>query len=328
MKKRAIVSIFLSIALLAAGIGFAVNSLGGFPPGPPESGSPGTGKSGAPATDGGSSAGQAQSASEPQPVAVQVAEAERRDLRGEVELNGEIEAANRVSVYPEVSGTVQRIEVAEGQYVAKDEALVQVDSSRPGAQYQASPVESPIAGTVVSVRTEQGAQAGPSAPVAVVATLNRMRITVEVPERYAAVVKRGMQAEVDAFAFQDRAYRATVSSVEPVLDSGTRSKAVKLRFSRARSELEPGMFVRVSLPLRRAADTVAVPFRAIVQEGGEQYVYTVADGIARRVQVRSGIIADDTVQIVEGLEAGSSVVTEGIEELRPNRPVSIKEGGA
>jgi membrane fusion protein (multidrug efflux system) len=88
------------------------------------------------------------------------------------------------------------------------------------------------------------------------------------------------------------------------------------------------MFVRVSLPLRRAADTVAVPFRAIVQEGGEQYVYTVADGIARRVQVRSGIIADDTVQIVEGLEAGSSVVTEGIEELRPNRPVSIKEGGA
>jgi multidrug efflux pump subunit AcrA (membrane-fusion protein) len=364
MKKRTVVSIVISIALLAAASFIAFNSLDGFPPGrgiagpggPPP---PGSGADGPPspeaesrsqrgassedaASEDASSEGAAESAAAERPAGertaarggstqsgptvVAVTTAERRDLLGDVRLNGEIEAASTVTIYPEVSGTVERLEVVEGSYVQEDQPVAFIDSSRPGAQFQASPVRSPIAGTIITVQIERGAQAGPQVPVATVATLNRLQVEVEVPERYASALRRGMEGSFTAASYGEQAFPAVVSSVEPILDAATRSKGITLRATGSTSGLEPGMFVRVSLPLRRAPDVVTVPFRAIAQEGGGEYVYTVEDGIARRVRVRTGVIADNAVEIRGGIEAGATVITDGLQQVRPNQPVRLAGG--
>jgi membrane fusion protein (multidrug efflux system) len=134
-----------------------------------------------------------------------------------------------------------------------------------------------------------------------------------------------MSATFESFAVSGGEYRGAVISVEPTIDPASRSKQVELRIDGGGDGLEPGMFVSVGLPLDRVEEAVSVPFRAIVQEGGNEYVYTVEEGAARRVAVRTGIIAQDRVEVVSGLEAGQTVVTEGHQELRPGRPVSVVE---
>jgi multidrug efflux pump subunit AcrA (membrane-fusion protein) len=260
-----------------------------------------------------------------EPARVSVTRAGRATLIGTVRLNGEVEAANRVQVYPDVGGTVRRIEVTEGRYVELDQPLLYIDPSRPGAEFQDSPVRAPIAGTVVSIDVERGAEVQPATPLATVSSLDRLRVEIEIPERYASRVRRGMSATFESFAVREDGYRGAVVSVEPTIDPASRSKQVKLRIDGGGDGLEPGMFVSVGLPLDRVEEAVSVPFRAIVQEGGNEYVYTVEDGAARRVAVRTGIIAQDRVEVVSGLEAGKTVVTEGHQELRPGRPVSVVE---
>lgn len=332
MKKKTIVSAVISVVLLAAALFLVLRSFGMVPPGGaagPAGGAPG---SGAGSTDGGPDSPSASSdAANPEgtraeAAPVSVARSVRGDLAGDIRLNGEIEAANRVTVFPEVAGTVNRIEAVEGRTVRLDEPLLYVDPSRPGADFQESPVRSPIAGTVVSIDVERGEEVRPTAAVATVATLAEVRVSVEVPERYVSVVEPGMSATFTSFAVDDGEYPGEVVSVEPTIDPDSRSKLVKLRIDGRTGELEPGMFVRVSLPLARATDAVTIPFRALVQEGGDEYIYTVDDGAARRVSVRTGIIADGRVEIRDGIEANQTVVVEGHRRLRPGRPVSIVEG--
>jgi membrane fusion protein (multidrug efflux system) len=158
-------------------------------------------------------------------------------------------------------------------------------------------------------------------PVATVATLDELRVSVEVPERYVPALEPRMEGKITSFAAKGSDFDAVVEKIEPTIDSSTRSKLVKLGIEESSGELSAGMFVRVELPLERALDAVSVPFEAVVQEGGEEYVYTVENGVARRVSVRTGIIAGDRVEITGGLEKGVRVIVEGHQELRPGKPV-------
>ena len=330
MKAKTIISTLVSVLVIGAALFIALRSFGVLPPGGAEAGAGAAAESPEAARSGQTDAGSGSGAGSPgtgraeaqaEPARVRVVRAERGSLVGTVQLNGEIEAANRIMVYPDVAGTVDSVEATEGRYVGVDEPLLYVDPSKPGSEFQASPVRSPIAGTVVSVDVERGQEVQPSLPLVTVASLDRMRVNVEVPERYASAVVPGMEATFTSFAVADGEFSGSVVSVDPTIDPSSRSKSVELRIVDRAGKLEPGMFVRVSLPLDRAEDVVLLPFRAVVQEGGEEYVYVVEDETARRTPVSTGIIAQDRVEIRSGIEPGQTVVTEGHQELRPGRPV-------
>lgn len=310
MKKKPIISavavvLLLGGALLVAYLTFASG-----------------GSSAPPSGEGGQASGDAPDQQE-SAVPVTVAESARESIAGLIELNGEVEAANRVSLFPEVGGRVNRIDVAEGERVVADEAVIFVDPSRPGSDFQESPVRSPIEGVVVEITAEVGAEVARSSALATVATIGDVTISLEVPERYAAVVERGMRGDATLFAAEEIAFEAVVTVVEPQVDGATRTKRVTLEPLSPVPTLEPGMSVTVALPLERADGVVTVPFEALVQEGGEQYLYVVDEGAARRVAVRTGIIAGERVELRSGLQEQVEVIVEGHQRLRPGRPVEV-----
>jgi multidrug efflux pump subunit AcrA (membrane-fusion protein) len=307
MKKKPIISVVVIALLLGGALATAFFAFGPGGGAPPEAGA---GETGEP--------GRAASA-----VPVTVAESLREDIAGAVEFNGEVEAATRVSLFPEVGGTVTRMEISEGERVSAEEAVIFVDPSRPGSEFQESPVRSPIEGVVVEISTEIGAEVARSSSLATVATTGDVSISVEVPERYAAVVQRGMTGVVSAYAGGENGFEAVVTSVEPQVDAETRSKTVILEPLRGAPTLQPGMAIRAALPVDRAQEVVTVPFEALVQEGGERYLYVVEEGAARRLTVRTGIIAGDRVEIRSGLGEAAQVIVEGHQRLRPGRPVEV-----
>ena len=72
------------------------------------------------------------------------------DLNGYLEFGGDVSAVSSVDVLPDTSGKISRIYVSVGDVVKKDQILAEVDASRPGMTYSASPVKAPVAGTVTS----------------------------------------------------------------------------------------------------------------------------------------------------------------------------------
>jgi membrane fusion protein (multidrug efflux system) len=71
-----------------------------------------------------------------------------------------------------------------------------------------------------------------------------------------------------------------------------------------------------------------IPEESIFPVGDDKYVYKVVDGRAQRQKVEIGQRRDGKVEIVGGLRASDTVVTDGIVKLRDGAPVRIANAPA
>jgi len=87
--------------------------------------------------------------------------------------------------------------------------------------------------------------------------------------------------------------------------------------------LRAGMFLTVTL-LRENIEGLMIPEQALVPERSTQSVFVVtADNIAEQRLVKTGRRRPGEVEILEGLEPGERVVSEGMQKARNGMAVTI-----
>lgn len=244
-------------------------------------------------------------------------------LRSYVMLTGEAAAATQIRIFPEVAGKVDRIEVSVGSRVGPQTTLLTVDPSRPGTRYEASPVRSPIAGTVTEILVNRGESVSTTTPAAVVATVGDLELKVRLPERYASIVTGRTTALVSFDAIPNRAVEVSVKRMQPVIDPVSRSKEIVFSIPPGTPGIEPGMFASLKLVSREVSNAVVVPFEAIVQEADASYVFIVEGGRGMKRPVSIGLLAGESVEVLSGLAGGESVVTVGQTFLEDGSPVTV-----
>jgi len=262
---------------------------------------------------------------EPSAVTVTAVTLAPRAIRKTIKLSGDVTSRSRVSVYPDTAGKVVRYEVAVGSSVRKGAVIARVDPSRPGSPYAENPVRSPIDGTVISLPYARGGTVAASSEIAVVGRLDDLEIVVDVPERYAGVLKPGLPASVRFVAYPDDVFSATVSRVSPVVDPSTRTVETRLGIERGNGKARPGMFADVSLVAEERAGVLGVPKAAVRSYNGEPVVYVVGpEGKAERRAVGVGLMTDADTELVSGVGAGETVVVSG--SVSAGTPVRVAEG--
>lgn len=237
-------------------------------------------------------------------------------LHDYIETNGDIEAVNSVSVYPNIGGKIVSTEVGLGSAVRKGDVIAKVDPSVPGSSYSLSPVYSPISGRVVSAPLKAGTTVTTSTAVAIVGDVASLQITAQIAERYVAALKNGLKAEITLEAYPDAVFHATVTHVSPVVDSTTRTKEIILTFDNNDQRINAGMFGKVKLYTYDYGGYVTVPSDAIVTKSDKLYVYVLKDtATVEQREITKGNTVDGIVQIVSGVNPGDSVVVEGEQVL-------------
>lgn len=146
--------------------------------------------------------------------------------------------------------------------------------------------------------------------------LTSLKLDVRVPERLLAQVKKGQSIRVGFDAYPQREFVAQVETVDSVIESAGRSIVVRGRIDNSDDLLRPGMFARARLVIGVREAAVMVPEESVLASAEGQYVYAVADGQAQRRDVRTGARQDGRIEILEGVQAGESVVTAGQLKLR------------
>lgn len=115
-----------------------------------------------------------------------------------------------------------------------------------------------------------------------------------------------------------------VRTVVPVGDAVSRMVEVRLEVSEG--EWLVGTPVQVSLPSDAPVSTVAVPRDALVERGGQAFVYKVGDdNTAEQLAVDSKAIVGLWVGISDGIAAGEQVIVRGAERLQPGQAVEVIE---
>lgn len=252
-------------------------------------------------------------------VSVRTMTAEITTLHGYVNTNGEVESQNSVSVYPDMGGKVISTSVMLGSSVKKNDIIAYVDPSEPGTNYRSSPVYAPISGSVISTPLKNGKKVTTSTAIAIIGDINNLQVTANVPERYVAVLKKGLKAEVSVEAYPGVIFAATVSRVSPVVDATTRTKEVILTFDRHDERINAGMFAKVKLYTEDYSGAVVMPSDALVQNGDDFFAYIVNSSgggeTVSKVKVEKGKTVDGYVQILSGVKEGDKVVIQGMTSL-------------
>ncbi|MFP4565895.1 MAG: efflux RND transporter periplasmic adaptor subunit [Spirochaetaceae bacterium] len=244
--------------------------------------------------------------------AVNVTRPVRGEIKDYLELNGDVEAASSVDVYPDNNGEVVDMRVRVGQTVSRDEIIAEIDRSRPGQQFEPSPVRAPIAGTVTRRYVSVGSTVEPSVPVVEISETATLEIRTRVAERFVSLVREGQEAAVFLEAYPDARFPARVTELSPVVDPATRTMGITLEFLRPDSRIKAGMFVGIRLVTAARRDVVKVQSEAVVRRFDAPYVFVVTeDDTVEQREVTLGISIGNQTEIVEGVEADEQVVIQG-----------------
>ncbi len=234
-------------------------------------------------------------------------------LHGYVIANGEIESQNSVNVYPDTSGKVIETNVMLGSTVRRNDIIAYVDPSAPGQYFKKSPVYSPISGSIISTPLKNGTTVSTSTVIAIVGDISNLQVSADIPERYVAVLKQGLKAEVSVEAYPDVVFYATVTRVSPVVDTTSRTKEVILHFDEKDSRVNAGMFGKIKLYTEDYSGYPVMPSDALVSLNDEFYAYVVKESgdVVEKRKVKTGQTVDGKIQILEGISEGEKVVIQG-----------------
>ncbi len=245
-------------------------------------------------------------------VNISASEAEIKEFIQTTRFQGEVttEEAN-ISVIPETSGTLKSIQVRKGDKVEEGETIAFVDPSRPGSQYELSPVVAKISGTVISLDATPGSAVSSSSSIVTLMPEKTLYVATDIPERYVSTLSIGLDGTVTSVAYANKSYPVEVSYISPMLDSTSRTLPVELTFTTSSDGIMEGMYVSVDLVTERIEEALVVPSSAVSSYAGRSIVYIIENGTALRRTVETGSSNTTETVILSGISAGDVVVTAG-----------------
>lgn len=202
---------------------------------------------------------------------------------------------------------VTDILVREGEIVTENQELARLTAppgpppagARPGTMS----LRAPAAGMVIQVATIVGAPASPQAPpMFKLAVNNDLELDVEVPSIHMLKLNPGASARITRDDAPDIVGRVRV--VSPEIDRKTQLGHVRVTLPKDPS-LKPGMFARANIDARRSCG-VAIPRSAV----DHLTIQVVRGDTVETRKVRTGLVSDSNIEILDGLTVGEIVVAD------------------
>lgn len=168
-----------------------------------------------------------------------------------------------------------------------------------------------LGGVILKRDVEPGDLAFPNMPLMQIGDPRDLWVTATVDERDVVRLRPGQRALLKSDAWPGRVLHGRLAEVTPGGDPAQRA-------FRARIVPEAGVGLPVGLSLEvnivtRERRGVLVPAAAV--RGGA--VWTIAEGRARRVPVRTGIAGAERIEILSGLAAGTELIAAPPDDLQP-----------
>lgn len=183
-------------------------------------------------------------------------------------------------------------------------------------------LRAPMAGTVAGLAANPGDQLAAGAVIASIVARGDLRARIGIDPAVAFRIHPGMAIAIQAVN-GGASVTVPVVGVDPQVDATTRLAAVFVRIP-AGSGLSAGQPVRATLTVGATTTGISIPYAALLDDGGQTYVFVVRGGVAKRVPVVPGNGTGDMVQVLKGLNPGDRVVVEGGTALDDGMKVRVQ----
>lgn len=254
-------------------------------------------------------------------IPVKVMEVRLKDIQNTLDYVGDIKAQDEAEVFPKVSGKIAEKLKEDGAGVNKGDIIAYIDRDEVGFSYEKAPIESPLSGIIGRVYVDKGMSVNAQTAVALVVDMDKVKIELNIPEKYLHKVSLEQVAHIGVDAYPDKTFTGNVTKISPVVDLDTRTAPIEIIIPNEEHFLKPGMFARVRLVIEEHKDVPVILKEAILGD----YVYVVSADIAQKRDIKRGIQKGADVEVTEGLKAGDLVVIMGQQRLQDGVGVIVEK---
>lgn len=164
-------------------------------------------------------------------------------------------------------------------------------------------------------------------PLVVLMDISRVKVGVDIAEKRIGEVKVDQRAQVRVDGYPGRAFEGRVIDVVPFVNPLSRTFKVKIEILNQNRLLKSGMFARARIVTDQREDSLVLPACAVLEKNEEKIVYLVAGSRAKIRRVETGLVTEDEVEIISGVDPGDIVIVNGHFGLRDGAEVSLSQGG-
>jgi len=191
------------------------------------------------------------------------------------------------------------------------------------AQLAKTAIVAPFSGKIGLRSISVGEYLTPSTAIANLLSINPVKISFSVPEKYIGQIKTNTEVSFTTDA-SGKVFKGKVFAIEPGVNQQTRTLQIKALAPNANGELLPGSFAKIKLALASLNNAILIPTEAVIPVLKGKIVYVSKDGKAQQVNVETSTRTADRILVTSGLNIGDTVLTTGAMSVKPDAPVKVK----
>ena len=207
---------------------------------------------------------------------------------------------------------------SEIQYLQAQTSMIsqQKAVSQMKAQLAKTKIIAPFNGVIDELITERGQVVGPGQGLMRIVNLNNMFVSTAVPESYIGKLKVGNPVAVDLTSL-GKTYTGKIRQVANNVNPNNRSFSIEVSVPNTDNLLRPNQVAKLKIIDYTNKNAVVVPSNVIQEDAnGDQFVFVATaiknkTGIAKKVIVTVGKTSENNTEILSGLDADMTIVSEG-----------------
>ena len=184
-------------------------------------------------------------------------------------------------------------------------------------------IKAPFQGFVAERLVSPGQYLQPQAPIMRLVQLHPLKVTAEVPEKFAPWMQTGRDLAVRVDAFPSETFKGRIVRISPSVSLRSRAFAIEGEVPNADGRLKPGTFARLQITTDHVDRAITIPATAVQSRYGTNRVFVVANGAIQGREVVLGDRLGDRVEVSSGLDAGMTVVAADVEQLADGMKVTV-----
>jgi membrane fusion protein, multidrug efflux system len=183
-------------------------------------------------------------------------------------------------------------------------------------------IRAPFDGFTGIRNVSEGAFLSPGTVLTVLEDLSRLKLEFTVPEVYAATIKKGHRVSFRTDGIPG-SHGAIIEAFDPSVNETTGNLQVLALVNRPDPALKAGVAVSIDFLTTSPAPALFIPTQALVPVAGGYNIFALENGKASVRKVTTGIRSDKTVEIVNGIDPGDTILLTGFMRVRQGSPVKI-----
>jgi RND family efflux transporter MFP subunit len=156
----------------------------------------------------------------------------------------------------------------------------------------------------------------------------KLRVYVNVPEQYSQAATPGLTAELTLAEFPGRTFQGNLVRTSDSINYTTRTLIAEIDVDNPTGKLLSGAYTQVHLKVPGQTSSYLVPVSALIFRSHGLQVAVVKNGAALLIPVTPGHDYGERIEIVSGLQAGDTVITNPPDSLVSGQKVEVVQPAA